>query len=74
MSPSSPQVAQLYAIRLLPVGAQARTCIVGRLEHVLSGRIHEFHSGAGLLAFLTLEQSRLEASQARGGAAEPFPI
>ena len=59
-----PQVAQLYAIKLLPTDTRAQNRLVGRLEHVSSGRTHDFHSGAALLAFLALEQSRLETFKA----------
>ncbi len=59
MKPTSIRPATcLYAIRLLNPDAAGTGGIVGRLEHVLSGRQHRFHSGAALLAFLVLEQSR----------------
>jgi hypothetical protein len=52
----------LYAVRLLPPepgGASPR--IVGRIEHVLSGRCHDFDNGAALLACLAFEQQQATA-------------
>jgi len=61
---------RLYAIRLLPLetgGAAAQ--FAGRLEHVLSGRCHDFDDGATLLACLAFEQQQQQLQQqaAQGG-------
>ena len=51
--------ACLYAIRLLPPESGAACArIAGRVEHVLTGRRHDFADGAALLAWLALEQQR----------------
>lgn len=58
----------LYAIRLLPPeptaprGSDPR--IAGRIEHVLSGRCHDFDDGAALLACLAFEQQQQHQQQA----------
>ena len=44
----------LYALRLRSDGPLR---IAGQLEHVLSGRRHQFSDAASLLAFLALELS-----------------
>ena len=52
----------LYAIRLLvPEPGAASPRIAGRIEHVLSGRCHDFEDGTGLLACLVLEQQQMAA-------------
>ena len=49
----------LYAIRLLPPDTRGpRLRIAGRIEHVLSGRCHDFDDGAALLACLAFEQQQ----------------
>ena len=58
----------LYAIRLLPPEpGSANPRVAGRLEHVLSGRCHDFEGGAALLACLAFEQ------QQQPGRAVPAP-
>jgi hypothetical protein len=49
--------ACVYAVKLLAVAANESPRIAGRLEHVLSGRRHDFDDGASLLACLALEQA-----------------
>jgi len=48
--------AGLYAVSLLPTDPQHPGRIAGRIEHVLSGRRHDFDDGATLLACMALEQ------------------
>ena len=48
--------AALYAVSLRPAEPQHPGRIAGRIEHVLSGRRHDFDDGATLLACLALEQ------------------
>lgn len=52
----------IYAVRLLAADPMHPGPIAGRLEHVLSGRCHDFVDGPALLAWLALEQ--LQAAQA----------
>ena len=57
---------RLYAIRLLPPepgGTGLR--IAGRVEHVLSGRCHDFDDGATLLACLAFEHQQQQAATGR---------
>ena len=49
--------ACLYAIKLSTHDTAAGGVLAGRLEHVQSGRRHDFANGAELLAWLTSEQS-----------------
>ena len=59
MIDSTGRNACLYAIRLLPPESGAACAgIAGRVEHVLTGRRHDFADGAALLAWLVLEQQR----------------
>jgi hypothetical protein len=48
----------LFAVQLRPATAADRGRLAGRLEHVLSGRLHDFDDGAALLALLAAEQSQ----------------
>ena len=48
--------AGLYAVSLRVVDPRQPGRIAGRIEHVLSGRRHDFDDGATLLACLALEQ------------------
>ena len=58
MKPSpATSVSRLYAIKLLAAEHPGDNHFVGRIEHVLSGRCREFHSGAALLACLAQDQS-----------------
>jgi hypothetical protein len=52
LSPSS----CVYAVKLLATDPKDPTRLAGRLEHVLSGRRHDFDDGAALLACLAHEQ------------------
>ncbi len=47
--------ASLYALRLI-TDPSDRDRLVGRLEHVLSGRLHDFDDGAALVGCLVREQ------------------
>ena len=49
----------LYALQLLAPDPRHPDRLRGRIEHVLSGRRHDFDSGAALLACL-LSEMRLE--------------
>lgn len=48
--------ACVYAIKLLGLDPQHPDRLAGRLEHVLSGRRHDFANGQALLACLAFEQ------------------
>ena len=48
-----------YAIQLLGADPNDPTRIAGRLEHVLSGRRHDFDDGEALLACLAHEQRQV---------------
>lgn len=57
--PMAPPPACLFVVRLLPVAAAGPGVpppCVGQLEHVLSGRRHDFADGASLLECLAHEQ------------------
>ena len=64
--PSPP--ACLFVVRLLPAapggGAGEAPACIGQLEHVLSGRRHDFADGAALLECLAHEQRRASVTQA----------
>lgn len=74
---TDPRSQQFYVVRLQPPaaglppeGAPAR--LSGQLEHVLSGRCHDFDDGLALLACLAHEQLQVAAATAAGPAA-PTP-
>jgi len=46
-----------YAVQLLAGGGHEPGRLAGRMEHVLSGRQHDFDDGPALLACLALEQA-----------------
>jgi hypothetical protein len=46
-----------YALQLIAVASDPAR-VAGRLEHVLSGRLHDFDDGRALLALLAREQSQ----------------
>jgi hypothetical protein len=50
--------ASVYAIKLLPSDPQQPERLSGRLEHVLSGRRHDFANGQALLVCLAFEQQQ----------------
>ena len=63
MNHTSEHTGGLYAIRLLPPEpGDAGLRIAGRLEHVLSGRCHDFDDGATLLACLAFEQQQQQTA------------
>jgi hypothetical protein len=53
----------VYVVTLHPPAAQGPGELSGRIEHVLSGRCHDFDSGAALLDCLAYEESELRRSQ-----------
>jgi hypothetical protein len=60
-APSFNASASVYAIQLLvpgPQGPPGPDGLAGRLEHVLSGRRHDFANGPALLACLAFEQQQ----------------
>jgi hypothetical protein len=59
--------ASAYAVKLLAHDAGHPERLAGRLEHVLSGRRHDFANGPALLACLVFEQQQvaLDAAVAR---------
>jgi len=73
-NPLAPPPACLFVVRLQPMAPAAPTAgpgatvpCIGQLEHVLSGRRHDFSDGASLLACLAHEQHQAQA------AAAPLP-
>lgn len=61
--------ASVYAIKLLalePQNAHRTERLAGRLEHVLSGRRHDFANGPALLACLAFEQQQVALDAAAG--------
>lgn len=56
-----------YVVRLRPPDPADPTRLAGRLEHVDSGRRHDFDNSAALLACLQHEQRRQLAAAARTG-------
>ena len=54
--------AGVYVVKLLPGDPAAPSRLAGRLEHVLSGRRHDFDDGTALLACLAHEQLQAFAS------------
>jgi len=65
--------AGLFVVRLLPLAAAGSGTplpCVGQLEHVLSGRRHDFADGAALLECLAHE---LRHAQATAAALPPAP-
>lgn len=71
-APSVTSSAGVYAIQLLTIDPQHPGRLAGRLEHVLSGRRHDFANGQALLACLAFEQQQAlldsVAPQAQGDA------
>ena len=63
---------RVYALRLQANTADPRS-LSGQLEHVLSGRCHEFSAGAQLLACLLQEQARANAGEGDPPRAERPP-
>jgi len=49
--------SRVYAVQLLAGGGREPGRVAGTLEHVLSGRRHDFDDGPALLACLALEQA-----------------
>lgn len=59
----------VYAVKLLATDPKDPTRLAGRIEHVLSGRRHDFDDGAALLACLAHEQLQV----ARAALPQPDP-
>ena len=57
----------VYAIKLMAADPRQPNRIAGRLEHVLSGRRHDFDDGPALLACLAHEQLQVAAAVTPGG-------
>lgn len=55
--PSLMSSTGLYAVKLV-VDPSDPARLAGRLEHVLSGRLHDFDDGASLLRMLVREQTQ----------------
>jgi len=75
-NPKAPPPDGLFVVRLLPVAAAgpgAPVPCVGQLEHVLSGRRHDFADGAALLECLAHEQRQAIAVAAGGKRAGVSP-
>lgn len=62
--------AGAYAVKLQAADARHPECLAGRLEHVLSGRRHDFANGQELLACLAFEQQQavLDTAAVRSSA------
>lgn len=70
-APLLPRSTCVFALQLRAPDPQEPTCIAGRIEHVLSGRCHEFSDGPSLLA--CLEHELRQAAQPATGAPAPTP-
>lgn len=66
-----PPSAGVYAIQLLATDPQHPERLAGRLEHVLSGRRHDFANGQALLACLAFEQQQVALDTAATPASAP---
>lgn len=56
---TDPSSACVYVVRLLAPPSDSATRLCGQLEHVLSGRRHDFDDGTALLACLRHEQRQV---------------
>ena len=67
-----PAGLNFYAVALLPADPLQPGRLKGRLEHVLSGRRHDFDNASGLLACLACEQQPglVEVPVLRAGAGQ----
>jgi hypothetical protein len=54
----------MYIVQLHVCEGTGVHMLVGRLEHVMSGRRHDFDSGAALLGCLEQEQTHVLATRA----------
>lgn len=63
--------ASVYAIKLLATDPLHPERLAGRLEHVLSGRRHDFANGQALLACLAFEQHQVALDAASTPAIAP---
>ena len=63
-APPPPPSTCVFALRLQAADPQDPTRIAGRLEHVLSGRCHDFSDGPSLLACLEDELRQAAATAA----------
>ena len=54
-------VQRAFVVQLHATADVAQTCLVGRVEHVVSGQACHFHTLAELLAFMARVLSALEA-------------
>ena len=63
-TPSIRYIDGSYALQLLPANPGQAQQLIGRLEHVPSGRRHDFGDGAALLALLALEQGLVSSAGA----------
>lgn len=67
-------IARSYVLKLHHDARPDHAKIIGRLEHMASGRRHDFHSWEELLASLALELSQLAAADDGNDSAEqPAP-
>jgi hypothetical protein len=57
-------VSNVFVIRLHPGEAMPAGRLCGRLEHVASGRQHDFDNAAALVACLQHEQLQIDAAVA----------
>lgn len=71
---SVPPSAGIYAIKLLVGDPQSPARLAGRLEHVLSGRCHDFANGPALLACLAFEQQQARLDAEHRSAHSPKPL
>jgi len=62
--------AQVFVVRLQASDPLRPGAVAGRLEHVLSGRRHDFDNADALAACLLHERTQIEQ---RAGAAAPDP-
>lgn len=50
--------SHVYVVKLTPSSVPGQPALCGRVEHVGSGRRHEFHDGQSLLDCLALEEAQ----------------
>lgn len=63
--PTAPECT--YVLKLSPPSSDGAAPLRGRLEHVISGRRHDFDDGAALLACLRHEQRQVAAGGDEAG-------
>jgi hypothetical protein len=65
--------ACVYVVRLHPLDRDQAGRLSGRLEHVISGRRHDFDNGDALLACLAHEQGQVGQPHIPSNPSRSFP-